>query len=144
MFDGRYLKGFLLVGLALSLGGCDSPTLVSIAITPNAEYFGGTSGQAQFTAIGTFDQGNHPKTTQDITDEVTWKSNAPAVATVSSTGLVSVTGQATGITNITASMNGFTGLIIATATAEVCPVNYTPTSTGCTAPSSGSGAISRR
>jgi hypothetical protein len=136
MFDRRYLKGFLLVGLALSLSGCDSPTLVSIAITPTAELFTGVGGQAQFTAIGTFDQGNHPKTTQDITDEVTWKSNAPSVATISSTGLVSVAGLAYGVTNITASMNGFTGLIIANATATACPTGYTASATGCTAPSS--------
>jgi hypothetical protein len=136
MFDRRYLKGFLLVGLALSLVGCDSPTLVSIAITPTAEYFIGTSGQAQFTAIGTFDQGNHPKTTQDITDEVTWTSNAPSIATISSAGVVVVAGQADGATVITASMNGFTGLIIAHATATVCPVGDTASTTGCTASSS--------
>ncbi|HTV04107.1 MAG TPA: Ig-like domain-containing protein [Acidobacteriaceae bacterium] len=136
MFDRRYLnlKGLLLVGLALSLGGCDSPTLVSITITPTVQYFswsasGGLS--TQFTAIGTFDQGNHPKTTQDITNEVTWKSNAPQVATVSSTGLVTTTGTAYGGSNITASMNGFTGLIIANATADVCPPGQVASSTGC-------------
>jgi Bacterial Ig-like domain (group 2) len=135
MLVRRCLAGLLVLGCSLLVCDCNSPSLVSIAITPNAEFFIGASGQAQFTAIGTFDLGNHPKTTQDITDEVTWKSNAPEVATISSTGVVSVAGQAYGATNITASMNGFTGLIVANATATVCPLNYTPTTTGCTAPS---------
>lgn len=138
MFDRRYLKSSLLLGLALSLMGCSSPSLVSIQITPNAEYFGGAGLTAQFTAIGTFTQGNHPKTTQDITNQVTWASNAVAVATISSTGLVT-SGAGIGQSNITASMNGFTGLIVANALAEVCPPNDTPTSTGCVAPTSGSG-----
>jgi Bacterial Ig-like domain (group 2) len=138
MFDRRYLKGFLLAGLALLLGGCSSPSLVSIAVTPTAQYFSYGAGlQVQFTAIGTFAQGNHPKTTQDITGEVTWKSNTPGIATISSGGLVTTTGVDYGTSIITASMNGFTGLISAQATANVCPPNYTVTSSGCTAPSSG-------
>ena len=135
MLDRRYLKGSLLLGLALLLAGCTSPSLVSIAITPTAQYFSASPGlSAQFTAIGTFDQGNHPKTTQDITNEVTWKSSATAIATISSTGVVSVTGQAIGTSNITASMNGFTGLVVANATANVCAPGQTVTSTGCTTP----------
>ena len=139
MFDCRYIKGALFAGLALSLMGCSNPTLVSIKITPNAEYFGGPGLSAQFTAIGTFAQGNHPKTTQDITDQVTWASNAPAVATISNRGVVT-SGIATGSSNITASMNGFTGLIQANASAVVCSAGQIPTSTGCTTPSSGSGS----
>jgi hypothetical protein len=136
MFDRRYLKGFLFVGLALSLVGCDSPTLVSITITPSAQYFSFAPGlTTQFTAIGTYDQGNHPKTTQDITAQVTWASNATGIATISSTGLVTTTGVDYGSSVISASMNGFTGLIRATATANVCPPDYTASSTGCTAPS---------
>jgi hypothetical protein len=138
MLDRRF-KGSLFIGLGLSLlsislvlslMGCSSPSLVSIKVTPTAEYFGGPGGHAQFTAIGTFNSGNHPPTTQDITSQVTWKSNAPQVATVSTSGLVT-SGAAVGTTNITASMNGFTGLIIANATAQVCSANQTPTNTGC-------------
>jgi hypothetical protein len=140
MFNCRYLKGSLLLGLALSLMGCSSPTLVSITITPTAEYFGGPGLTAQFTAVGTFAEGTHPKTTEDITSQVTWASNAPQVATISSTGIVT-SGQATGTSNITASMNGFTGLIRANATATVCAVGQIPSSQGCTSPSSGSGGM---
>lgn len=119
MFDRRFLKGSLLVGLVLSLAGCGSPGLVSIHITPTTEYFGGPGLTAQFTAIGTYEQGNHPPSHQDITSLVTWKSNAPGVATISSTGLVT-SGNGLGSTAITATMNGFTGLITANATAVVC------------------------
>jgi hypothetical protein len=146
MFDRRYLAGSLLLGLALTLMGCDSPSLVAITITPTAQYFSDSPGlTVQFTAIGTFDQGNHPKTTQDITDEVTWVSNAPGVATISSTGLVTTAGIDIGTTDITASMNGFTGLITATATASVCSPIQIPTSSGCVnPPTSGSGSSLRR
>ncbi len=139
MFVRRCLMGLLLFGVALSVCDCDSPELVSIAITPTAQYFSYNAGlTVQFTAIGTFDQGNHPKTTQDITSQVTWKSNTPGIATISSTGLVTTTGTEYGTSNITASMNGFTGLIIANATANVCPPDYTASSSGCTAPSTSS------
>jgi hypothetical protein len=142
MFAPRYLAGSLLFGLALTLMGCDSPSLVAITITPNIQVFSFNAGlTAQFTATGTFDQGNHPKTTQNITDEVTWASSSPQVATISSSGLVTSTGIAYGTTNITASMNGFTGLITANATAAVCPLGDTVTSSGCQTPSSG--AITR-
>lgn len=136
MFNCRYLKGFPLLGLTLSLMGCNSPELVSITITPTAEYFGGPGLSAQFTAIGTFAQGDHSKTAQDITDQVTWASNAPQVATISDTGLVT-SGSATGTSTLTASMNGFTGLIHAFASATVCAAGQIPSSSGCTSPSSG-------
>ena len=132
MFDRRYLKGFLLVGLALSVVGCDSPSLVSIQVTPTNEFFSDNPGlTAQYTAIGTFTQGSHPKTTQDITSEVTWASSSPEVATISSTGLVTSVAAAVGTTTITASMNGFTGLIRATATAQVCAPGSSVTTSGC-------------
>lgn len=140
MFNCRhYLKGSLLLGLALSLMGCSSATLVSITITPTAEFFGGPGLSAQFTAIGTFAQGNHPHSTQDITDQVTWASNAPQVASISNTGLATSGGN-TGTTTITASMNGFYGLIRATASATVCAAGQTPSSAGCTSPSGSGGS----
>lgn len=128
MLDLRYVKGSLILGLALSLAGCASPGLVSIQIAPKVQYFGAPGLTAQFTAIGTYEQGNHPAIKRDITNLVTWKSNAPAVATISATGLAT-SGNDLGSTAITASMNGFTGLVIANATVTVCELNST--STGC-------------
>lgn len=133
MLVRRCLSGLLLLGLALSVCDCDSPSLVSITITPTAAYFGYAAGLTrQFTATGTYAQRNHPKTTQDITDEVTWKSDATGIATVSKTGLVTTAGEDYGTANITASMNGFTGLIVANSTASVCGPGQTTASTGCT------------
>jgi hypothetical protein len=125
----RYLAGSLFLGLTLTLMGCSSPSLVSIAITPTTEYFGGPGLTAQFTAIGTFEQGSHPATHQDITDLVTWKSNAAGVATINASGLAT-SGQDTGSTVISASMNGFNGLITSTATVVVCKT-LNSTATGC-------------
>lgn len=134
MFDRRYLQVSLVLCLALSLMGCSSPSLVSIAITPSTQYFSLAQGlTVQFTAIGTFAQGTHPKTTEDITNEVTWKSNTAGIATINSTGLVTTTGVDYGTSNITASMNGFTGLIVANATVNVCGPGQTVSGTGCTA-----------
>ena len=134
----RFFMGLLLFGCALAVCSCSSPSLVSITITPNIQYFSfGPGGTVQFTAIGTFAQGNHPKSTRDITNEVTWKSNTPDIATISSNGLVTTTGTAYGATNITASMQGFGGVITANATAEVCAPGDTVTEKGCTAPSTG-------
>lgn len=119
MFDRRYLHGTLLLGLGLLLVGCSSPSLVSITITPSVQYFGGSGLSAQLTAIGTYQQGSHPPSKQDITDLVTWKSNASGVATISATG-VATSGTDVGTTAVTASMNGFTGLVTANSTIIVC------------------------
>jgi hypothetical protein len=132
MFDRRYLKGSLLLGLAMSLTGCYGPSLVSIAITPSTAFFSYSAGLTrQFHAVGTFEQGRHPPTTQDITDQVTWQSDTTGIATVSSTGLVTTTGVDYGNADISARMNGFTGLIIAHSTATVCAPGTTVSSSGC-------------
>jgi hypothetical protein len=131
MFD-RCLKGSLLLGLTLSLMGCGNNSLVGITITPTVAYFSYAAGlQRQFHAVGTFEQGHHPETTQDITNQVTWESDATGIATVSSTGLVTTTGVDYGIADITARMNGFTGLIIAHSSAQVCAPSTIPTNSGC-------------
>jgi len=129
MLERRYLKASLFLSFALLLAGCGSPSLVSIQITPTAEYFGAPGLTAQFTAIGTYEQGNHPASHRDITDLVTWKSNAPGVATISATGLAT-SGVDLGSTAITATMNGFTGLITANATVVVC-AKINSTGNGC-------------
>ena len=132
MFVCRYLKGSVVLGLALSLMGCANNSLIGITITPSTAFFSYAPGlQRQFHAVGTFEQGHHPVTTQDITDEVTWESDATGIATVSSTGLVTTTGIDYGNADITARMNGFTGLIIAHSSATVCSPGATVGSGGC-------------
>jgi hypothetical protein len=129
MYDRRYLKGSLLLGFALSLMGCSSPSLVSISISPSTTYFGGVGATEQLKATGTFAQGNHPQTTQDITDEVTWTTSATSVATVNSKGVLTSTNIG-GSAVIYASMNGFTGLITGTAQAIDCN-GLNSTGSGC-------------
>ncbi|MCW2495775.1 IPT/TIG domain-containing protein [Jatrophihabitans sp.] len=58
---------------------------VSLAVTPQTPTVGAGATQ-QFTAIATYRDGS----TLDVTDNVTWTSSAPSVATVSSTGLATV------------------------------------------------------
>lgn len=107
----------LLIGLALPLAGCTNPLAVSISISPTSQSVG--IGQTvQFTATGVYGHGsNHPSSTEDLTDSVTWTSSVPSVATVNAGGVA--TGVSAGTTTITASIQGFTGLTTATATLTV-------------------------
>jgi len=78
-----------------------SQQLVSIAIQPSGETFGAANiplsqdmgASVQLRALGSY---IHPPATKDITDQVTWSSNTPGVATVSATGVLSATGMACG------------------------------------------------
>lgn len=76
-------------------------TLQTLTVSPQSATVphGGTQ---QFTVIGTDSDG----TTVDVTEQVTWSSGNPAVATVDSTGLA--TGQSVGTTSIQASLSGLT------------------------------------
>ncbi|HVN94402.1 MAG TPA: Ig-like domain-containing protein [Terracidiphilus sp.] len=107
----------LLVALVLPIAGCSNPLAVSVSISPTTQTIG--AGQtAQFTATGVFGHGsNHPSSSQDLTNSVTWSSSAPSVATISASGVA--TGVSAGTTTITASINGFTGVVSATAALTV-------------------------
>ena len=107
----------LLVAMALPIAGCTNPLAVSVSISPTTQSI--SAGQtAQFTATGVFGHGNnHPSSSQDLTNSVTWTSSAPGVATISATG--KATGVSAGSTTITASINGFTGVVSDTATLTV-------------------------
>jgi hypothetical protein len=107
----------------LPLASCSvSPSLTSIAITPNATVTvelappGVPQGYSQYTAIGSYTRSGHTAETEDITNQVTWSSSAPQVATINSSGVATATGfnPTTGIawignTTISASMPGFGG-----------------------------------
>ncbi len=107
----------LLIGLALPIAGCTNPLVDSITVAPATQSI--SVGQtAQFTATGVVGHGsNHPSTTQDITNSVTWTSSTPAVATISSSGVA--TGVSAGTTTITATINGYTGVLSAAASLTV-------------------------
>jgi hypothetical protein len=113
--------------------GCSNPSgLDSIQVTPTSQSL--TVGQtAQLKALGTFGNAQHPST-QNITGTVTWSSTSDAVATVSSTGLV--TAVAAGTTTISADAEAFNGPVSST-------VDLTVTgSTGGTAGGSGGSILS--
>jgi Bacterial Ig-like domain (group 2) len=84
--------------------------LQSIAVTPaNPSVAAGAT--QQFTAIGTFSDNS----TQDLTSQVSWTSDTPAVATIDATGLA--TGVTPGTANISATLNGVTGATVLAVTA---------------------------
>jgi Bacterial Ig-like domain (group 2) len=113
MFVRSCAKALLFVGLVLPFVGCGSSTAIdSIQVSPTTVSLG-TGNTAQLTAIGTIGHGSHPSTNQNITATVTWASSIAAVATVSSSGVV--TGVGAGTTTITASIEGYGGLITSNA-----------------------------
>ena len=85
------------------------PILQSIAVTPaNPSLVAGAT--EPFTAIGSFSD----RSTENITNEVSWASATPSVATISSTGLARAV--ALGSSSITASLGGVTGSTVLTVT----------------------------
>lgn len=117
MHDRKVLSRVLLLfAIALPIAGCTSSQVDSLTVSPAAITMAiGTT--AQLTATGVYGHGNHPSTTQDLTDQVAWTTTSNDVATVTSTGLVTATGP--GVIQITASINGFTGTLTAGSTITV-------------------------
>jgi hypothetical protein len=82
---------------------------VSISIQPTIETFGDVNtpvpanrgATVQLKALGPF---IHPPVTKDITSEVTWTSNTPAVATVTPAGALIATGDACGDSLVSATV----------------------------------------
>lgn len=118
MHDRDFLsRVLLLIAIALPIAGCTNPLAVSLSVSPTTQSVS-TGQTAQFTATGVFGHGNnHPSSSQDLTDSVTWTSSAPGVATINASGVA--TGVSAGTTTITASTNGFTGVVSATASLTV-------------------------
>src|SRR5260370_1824763 len=115
MFARRCVRGLLLLCLGTALVGCDNSGLDSVQVTPTTQSL--TVGRtAQFSAVGTEGNANHP-TTQNITSGVTWTSSVPSVATVSASGIA--TAVSAGTTRITASATAFSGNVSSSATLTV-------------------------
>ena len=93
MHDRDFLsRVLLLIAIALPIAGCTNSQVDSLVVTPNAITMG-IGATAQLTATGIYGHGsNHPSTTQDLTDQVTWTTTSINVATVNPTGLVTATG----------------------------------------------------
>ena len=115
MFARCCVRGLLLLCLATALVGCASSGLDSIQVTPATQSV--TAGQtAQFTAIGTYGNAKHTST-QNVTTGVNWTSSAPAVATVSASGVATAVGP--GTTTIMADTMAFNGHVSSSATLTV-------------------------
>ena len=105
MFHRACLSALLVAAVALAITGCTKTSVDSIAVSPATQSV--SVGQtAQFMATGTIDHGSHPASTEDVTSMVTWRSSAPAIATVNSAGMV--TAVAVGSATITATLAGAT------------------------------------
>jgi uncharacterized protein YjdB len=116
------LKRISVGALALSgltaalLTGCSATQVDIVTISPASQTLA-VAQTVQFTATGIVGHGQHPSSSENVTDIVTWASSAPAVAVVNSTGMA--TAVSPGTTTISAAMNGFGGVVTATATLTV-------------------------
>ncbi len=116
MFNRTSVNALLLAGLALSIAGCTKNSgLDSISVGPATQTVG-VGQSTQFTATGTLGNAKDPQS-QNITNQVTWTSSTPAVATVNSAGVA--VGVSAGTTTITATATGFSGVVSGTATLAV-------------------------
>jgi uncharacterized repeat protein (TIGR02543 family) len=105
------LAGALAIVLVMSMvPSCGrEQQLVSITVQPASETFGAANipvpadagATVQLRALGSY---IHPPVTKDITANVTWVSNDTQMMTVSSTGLLTATGQACGASLVSATV----------------------------------------
>jgi hypothetical protein len=117
--------------------------LTDISIQPAVETFGSTTtpvsanagSTVQLRALGSY---IHPPVTKDITSQVTWASNTPDIATVSSTGLLTATGVACGNSLVSATVmtNKSTGNI---SSSGALVTGYMTATVVCTTGSGGGG-----
>lgn len=101
--------------------------LVSIAVQPSSGTFGAVDPSLffNFKAFGTY---IHPPQTKDITSQVSWQSDTPQVAQVSSSGVVSPNTNC-GKANIFATFNDGGNVIVSNS--STITVNG-PAASGCT------------
>lgn len=114
MFARDCFKVAGLICLVLPFTGCTNNQVGSITVTPATESL--TIGQSvQYTATGTVGHGSHPATSTNLTNQVSWTSSSPGVASVTASGGMAQALTA-GSTIISATMAGVT---TATATLTV-------------------------
>jgi hypothetical protein len=123
----RFIGYFLIIGVlaALIIGtaACSNKTntktatrtLSSIVVTPASPIAVALGATKNFTATGTYSD----STTADLSSEVTWASDAPETATISSIGVA--TGIAAGTAHITASLSGITSPIVTLTVVAISP-----------------------
>lgn len=122
----RVLAGVGLFAVTSLIGGTGcglSYSLTSLTIDPAA---GLTcvpnGGVAQYTAYGTYTEGNHANRIKDVSSVVTWGVTFPQLAGITSTGLLTANnGQPsyTGTSNVTATTTGEFGVLHDTSNIQV-------------------------
>jgi hypothetical protein len=100
----------IVAGALFSLSSCaHNQELVAITVQPGTETVGASNipvsfdagFQVQLQAVGTY---IHPPVTKDITDQVTWASTDTGMFTVSSSGMLTATGDQCGSTLVSATL----------------------------------------
>jgi uncharacterized protein YjdB len=124
-FTARGLFSLLaLATLLLGCGGSSTGTLAVIVISPTTSFLG-INAQETFSATA---QDSKGKSLSGVT--FTWTSNAPDVASIDSSGVV--TGHTVGTAQVTASASGVTStaanLNVVSATTAITSVSLTPIS----------------
>jgi hypothetical protein len=125
------------LALAVSCKGFfQNPTVSSITIDPPnpSVGFGNGAASLQLTAAATFNDGSSSTLkggTSCTGSTVCWSSSDPAVATVTTGGML--TGVSAGTSTITASSGSITGTTTATVAETVSSMTITPASAGITA-----------
>jgi Divergent InlB B-repeat domain len=103
-FVYRGIAASVVFGTLIGLLSCArDQQLTSIEVQPTTENFGAAdpSLTVQLRALGHY---IHPPVTKDITNQVTWASNSPGVAAVTSAGLLAPGGTACGNSLVTATV----------------------------------------
>jgi hypothetical protein len=116
----------ILLSAPVWLAGCSTPSLrqMTVTPTPGTEVLTSAGQTVQYNAIGSYQQGKHPPTTQNITSSVTWSSSNTSVATIDSTGIVTAVGS--GTATITATGTGQNGLLSASSNVTVSLTSPAP------------------
>ena len=120
-FIGLCFTIAIIAALTIVMASCTSATtsvtLSSIAVSPISPSALAVGSTQTFTATATYSDNS----TENVSSQVTWSSDTPAVATINSSGVAS--GIAAGTANITASLSGVTsavaGLTVTAATVAV-------------------------
>lgn len=104
--------------------GCLSHSLTGLTVEPATSSTCLLPGvTANFKAYGTYTEGGHATETKDISDQVTWTTVIPAVATIDASGVVTAVNP--GVTSIIATADGEFGVLSADSSVSVaassCP-----------------------
>jgi uncharacterized protein YjdB len=110
------VRAFVAACVLIPITACSNSIVSSITVSPTTQSL--SVGQTvQFKATGVFNHRTGSATTQDFTNQVTWTSSVPAIATVNASGMA--TAVSAGSTTITATTGGFSGTLTATAAITV-------------------------